>query len=266
MQATNIKIKGGLQGALIENNGDDLSKNGLLPLKEPYTNLQEFTHYGDGGGEQVDTSLFEIEGVNGIVDWVFVELRDKNDVNEVVATSSGLIQCDGDVVNVNGSDTINFRNVLNDDYYVSLRHRNHLGLATLNTYTFSPSTIPFVDFTYQFTPVNGTNPLTEEDGQQALWSGDLNSDDKVIYQGPNNDIFYMFLTVLLDDNNASFLPNFISRGYTERDINLDGSVIYQGPNNDRARLLFNTILKHPDNDAKYSNFIIQVDSGGIKQQ
>ena len=266
-QGVALRLKGCLQGALLENNGnnlmrDDLRRKGLIPLEEPYGNLFGFTHYGDGGGEKVDTSLLEINGANGIVDWVFIELRDKNDVNKIIATCSGLIQCDGDVINVSGSDTISFKNVINEDYFVSLRHRNHLGLVTLNTYTFSPSIIPFVDFTYQFTPVNGTNSLVEIDGQKALWAGDLNKDEKVIYQGPNNDIFYMFIEVVLDELNTNFLPNYITRGYTEKDINLDGSVIFQGPNNDRARLLFNTILMHPENDAKFSNFIIQVDTGG----
>ena len=52
------------------------------------------------------------------------------------------------------------------------------------------------------------------------------------------------------------MTNFISRGYTENDFNLDGLTIYQGPNNDRSNLLFNTILKHTNNDIKASNFIL----------
>jgi len=167
-----------------------------------------------------------------------------------------LIQCDGDVVTVKGDTIIQFTNTRVGDYFVALRHRNHLGMITLNTESFTPSTIPFVDFTFAFTPVVGANPSIKVDNLESLWSGDLNSDGKVIYQGPNNDIFFMFLHVLRDERNQDFLPNFISRTYTNDDFNLDGSVIYQGPNNDRATLLFNTILKHPDNPNKFSNFII----------
>ncbi len=260
-----LQIKGTLQGALLGNSGnnlmrDDLRKKGLLPLEEPYSKFSQFTHYGEGGGEKVAPSMFEIDGANGIVDWVFIELRDANEKNKVIATCSGLMQCDGDIVDVNGNDTIKFRNVLNGDYYVSLRHRNHLGLLTSNTYTFLPNQIPFVDLTYPFTPVLGEDANIEVDGQKALWSGDLNHDGRIIYQGPNNDIFFMLLEILLDDGNKDFLPNFINRGYTEKDFNLDGSVIYQGPSNDRAHLLFNTILKHPQNQSKFSNFIIQLDT------
>ena len=91
---------------------------------------------------------------------------------------------------------------------------------------------------------------------RALWSGDLNSDGRTIYQGPQNDVFDMFLEVILDTLNQSFLTNYISTGYTDNDFNLDGTVIFQGPNNDRSTLLFNTTLKHPDNVQNFSNFVI----------
>ncbi len=51
----------------------------------------------------------------------------------------------------------------------------------------------------------------------------------------------MFLHVILDSLNESYLTNFISTNYTQNDFNLDGSVIYQGPNNDRSNLLFKTL-------------------------
>ena len=54
-----------------------------------------------------------------------------------------------------------------------------------------------------------------------MWSGDLNQDEKTIYQGPQNDIFAMFLEVILNDLYQSYLTNFISRGYTVNDFNLD---------------------------------------------
>ncbi|MEM1119665.1 MAG: SdrD B-like domain-containing protein [Bacteroidota bacterium] len=261
-----LQLKSMLQGAMIENNGDglmrdNLRKLGLIPHQEPYTGMWRFTHVASGGGEVMDTTLLEISGRDAIVDWVFVELRDASDINNVLATKSALIQCDGDVIDVKGDSILIFPNAKVGDYYVSVRHRNHLGLVTLSTRTFSPSNAPFVDFTYDFTPVVGTNSSVEMDNLEALWSGDLNSDGKVIYQGPNNDIFYIFLHVLQDANNKDFLPNFISTGYTNDDFNLDGSVIYQGPNNDRARLLFSTILSHPDNPQKFSNFIIYEGSG-----
>lgn len=66
----------------------------------------------------------------------------------------------------------------------------------------------------------------------------------------------MFLHTFLNPLNQSYLTNFISRGYTKNDFNLDGLVIFRGPNNDRSNLLFNTVLKHPDNSLKFANFIL----------
>jgi len=264
-EGVSLQLKAVLQGAMLRNNGDrlmrdDLRQKKLLPVQEPYSEMPFFNHIG-GGGEQMDTTLLLSDGANGIVDWVFVELRNSNNKEEVVATLSGLLQCDGDVVSAKGDTVLQFLNVPIGDYFVALRHRNHLGLLTMNPYTFSTNKVPFVDFTYNFTPVDGFNASVEIDNLESMWSGDLNGDGQVIYQGPRNDIFFMFFHVLQDEGNKEYLPNYISRGYTNDDFNMDGSVIYQGPNNDRANLLFNTILKHPNNPAKLSNFIIVIDGG-----
>ena len=229
-------------------------------MKEPYSDMDGFQHYSNGGNEVAEAILFATEGPDAVVDWVFIELRAGDDRNNIVATSAALIQRDGDIMSAKGDSLITFTNVPVGDYYVCIRHRNHLGLQTLNPYTFSPNQIPFVDFTYTFTPVLGDNNSTiNMEGMKALWAGDLNSEGKIIYQGPQNDIFDMFLQVLLDQENTNFLTNFISTDYTENDFNMDGTIIFQGPNNDRSILLFNTILKHPDNPHKFPNFIILID-------
>ncbi len=259
-----LQLKATLQGALIGSNvdglmRDDLRKKQLIPVKEPYSAMDRFQHYGDGGNEIADTTLFETTGANAVVDWVFVELRAATNRDSIVATCAGLIQRDGDVMMAGGDSIITFTNVPIGDYYVCIRHRNHLGLQSLNPYTFSTFQIPFVDFTYTFTPVVGDDATVNMEDMKALWAGDLNNDGRIIYQGPQNDIFDIFLQVLLDSENTHFLTNFISTAYTENDFNLDGTIIFQGPNNDRSVLLFNTILKHPDNQNKFPNFIILID-------
>ena len=260
-EGVSLQLKSMLQGAMLGNGGnglmrDDLRKKSILPIEEPYTKMLLFEHVNTGGGEVMDSSLLTVDGPNALVDWVFIELRDPNDIKNVMATISALIQRDGDVVSVKGDSILHFTNTRVGNYFVSIRHRNHLGMVTLNTESFTPFSIPFVDFTFSFTPIVGSNPSINIDNMEAMWSGDLSSDGRVIYQGPNNDIFSMFLHVLRSDKNLDFLPNFISAGYTNNDFNLDGTVIFQGPNNDRALLLFNTVLRHPDNPQNFSNFII----------
>lgn len=256
-----LQLKVMLQGAMLGNNGgtlmrDDLRKKGLLPLKEPYSAISSFEHIGAGGGEVGLPELLTITGEKAIVDWIFVELKQEENPDIVMATSAALLQRDGRVISANGDSILNFINLPPANYYVAVKHRNHLKVETLHPYLFDGNNIPYVDFTYQFLPTIGRESFTDFQGENALWSGDLNQDQKTIYQGPQNDVFNMFLRVLLDTLNQNYLTNFINKGYTVNDFNLDGLTIYQGPNNDRANLLFNTILKHPDNPIKASNYII----------
>ena len=96
-----------------------------------------------------------------------------------------------------------------------------------------------------------------------MWSGDLNQDGRVIFQGPGNDVFDIFQSVLFDANNKKLIPNFVSRGYSNSDFNMDGKVLFQGPDNDAAALLFHTILSSPENGHFFSNFILK--SGSCNQ-
>ena len=256
-----LRLKAMLQGAMLGNNEnglmrDDLRRKGLLPIKEPYFSMQNFKHVGKGGGEECLPEMLAITGESAPVDWVFVELKEAENQAIVKATQAALLLRNGQVISAQGDSILYFDNLPPENYYVSIRHRNHLKVETLHPYFFNENSIPYIDFTDNFLPTLGEEAFIGTEAGNALWSGDLNQDERTIYQGPQNDIFQMFLQVLLDSLNQSYLTNFINSGYTENDFNLDGLTIYQGPNNDHANILFNTILKHPNNDTKASNFII----------
>ena len=259
-----MQVKLILQGAEIDGGGhgkmrDDLRVKNLIPLEEPYSDTRGFTHI-NGGGETCSDALMAVSGDDAIVDWVFVELRSVDNSDLILATFSALLQKDGDVMDQNGEVIMPVYNLPPGDYYVAIKHRNHVPLISLYPYTFSATEIPLIDFTNQYTPKRGNDPTVEvgdiNTQIEAAWSGDLNGDESVIFQGPGNDIFYMFLEILLDVKNEDKLTNFISNGYTLNDFNMDGTVIYQGPNNDRASLLWNTIFNHPDNEFEQPNFIV----------
>ncbi|MBK8338906.1 MAG: hemagglutinin protein, partial [Flavobacteriales bacterium] len=65
------------------------------------------------------------------MDWVVVELRDNTNPASIVASRAALIQRDGDVVSTNGTTPVLFDQAPGI-YRVALRHRNHLGVMTLN--------------------------------------------------------------------------------------------------------------------------------------
>ncbi len=262
-QGVALKLKVFLQGALVGTEDtslmrDDLRIQGLIPTVEPYSDIENFVHVG-GGGEMISDALLNETGDDAIVDWVFIELRSANNLTEVVATCSALLQRDGDVMSSFGEDILYFYNVPNGDYYIKLRHRNHVGIETHFPYTFTANHIPEIDFSYDFLATKGYKSRVKSKDKISLWAGDLNGDGQVIFQGLANDIFFMFIKILLDENNNNQLINFISKGYSKDDFNMDGQVIFQGPTNDRSMFLWTTIFQHPDNDLNQANFIVSLE-------
>jgi hypothetical protein len=118
-------------------------------------------------------------------------------------------------------------------------------------------TPPLINFSSRETAtMGGSSAGKDTNGKQAMWAGDFNSDGRVIYQGPYNDIFFLFSKVLSHPDNTEYLANFIVNGYNRPDFNLDGRSIYQGPGNDRSMLLLHSILANPTNQSFLANFII----------
>lgn len=214
---------------------DDLRAKGLLPNTEPYSNLANFQHFGDGGGETVaNPAVFLVTGNDAIVDWVIVELRSDNSISTPISTHAALLQRDGDVVAVDGISPVRFLGVAPGQYHVSVRHRNHLGVMTQEVFNLSNQTAS-IDFSSPVLPLYGNNPCgIDASGVRVLWLGDANRDKKSIFQGPGNDIFSLFSLVMYQSGNVNHNSNYIVEGYNLADFNLDGNAIYNGPNNDRS--------------------------------
>jgi hypothetical protein len=213
---------------------DGIRTQGLLPMKEPYSTLSNFEHYGGGGGETVSNpAVFQTTGKDAIVDWVMVELRSSSDISKAVSTRSALLQRDGDVVSTDGVSPVNFLGLASGNYHVVVRHRNHLGIMTAKPLPLSHVTTS-VDFTLTNTQLYGTNPCAIIGGKRVLWLGDANVDKKVIHQGPNNDLFMLHAAVLSAPENTASSSNFLYKGYLTADLNMDGFAASYGPNNDKA--------------------------------
>jgi len=257
VNTVSLELKVLLSGAFEESDSlmrDDLRVANYIPLIEPYSGLDNFTHFGAGGGEEIDTSLFNQEGVNAIVDWLFVELRTADDPTVAVETKSVLLRRDGSVIDKDGSTNLKFL-VDSGNYYIVVRHRNHLGIMTENSVALS-SADTFIDFTNENTATFGINARKQfNSGLMALWSGDANSDGQIVFQGIENDPNEVFFTVLNDPNNTNDDALFILNGYMTEDIDLSGTTIFQGDNNDLNKIFFD-ILTHPDNISLSLNYII----------
>lgn len=213
--------------------GDALRSNALLPTMEPYSGISNFTHKNGGGAETCQASVFNTTGNDAIVDWVFVELRDANAPANVLYTRSALVQRDGDVVDMNGVSPVNFEQAVAGDYYVAVRHRNHLGVMTAAATALTRSTIG-IDFTSSATSTYGTNAQKDlGSGVMGLWAGDATANGIVKYTGSAND-----RALILSRIGGTDVTNLVN-GYYSEDVSMDGTIKYTGSQNDRAIILAN---------------------------
>ncbi len=103
-----------------------LQEQQLIPATQPY-----------GNHIYIDTPLYytgtEYAAVmpEDVVDWVLVELRSSTFSESIVARRAALLRYDGRLIDVNGSETVYFKEgVPEGEYYVVIRHRNHVPVMT----------------------------------------------------------------------------------------------------------------------------------------
>ena len=217
---------------------DLLRAGGLLPLAEPYTGLG-FAAI-DGGGESTTQAVLNTPLNSAVVDWIQVQLRSPNDPSELIAVRNGLLLQNGFIVDVDGVSPLTFPGVPPGQYYLAVRHRNHLGVMTATPYQFT-STPAYIDFTQPYTMVYGNEARKYVFPDMLLWAGDVNHDGALLYTGQSNDRDPILVTV------GGTTPNNVTTGYKLEDINLDGVVKYTGQDNDRDPILVNVGSTTPNN-------------------
>ncbi|MBK7008866.1 MAG: Ig-like domain-containing protein [Saprospiraceae bacterium] len=286
-----LRIRVYLEAALSNNNnatsstGRPLMRDNLrvnpytaannIPVKDPYTiatsNVDvtgNFTQVGVGTQANLSAiadsaAVFGVTGENAIVDWVFVELRSKTDSTLVMATRSGLLQRDGDVVDVDGTSALAFGGVSADSFYVVVRHRLHLGVMSKivsrsSLVDFTVPTTPVFDFGASRGPAFNYTGLAQNSevkfGYRALWAGDFNADGKLKFTNPADDLNYLFFDILVHPDNTNGNANYnFAYGYYQGDINMDGKIKFDNPDDDK-NILYAQILFYPLNTEYLSNF------------
>lgn len=235
-QNVTVAVRAFMEGPYSPGTGlmhDSLRSHGLIPLTEPYTDLG-YDHVG-GGGETTISEVLTTTGPNAIVDWVVVELRDKDAPANVLQSRSALVQRDGDVVGMDGASSVSFT-LPPDEYHVAVRHRNHLGVMTGSATALGLSTTP-LDLSLASTATFGNaarKSITGTFPVEALWAGDVNGDGVIKYAGSGNDRDPILTTV-----GGTVPTNTVSGQYRREDVNLNGVVQYAGSGNDRDIILQN---------------------------
>ncbi len=186
-----------------------------FPLTDPYTNgsysfSSYFNHVNNSLLMTITPTIIGVSGNNAIVDWMFIELRDGNTgATTVTQTRAALLQADGDIVASDGVSPVKFTAPAGN-YYLSIRHRNHLGFCTANRISFSSTTVTNLDFTNNSVPLYGATPLYSI--SPTVWSmvgGDSNTDGSID----------AFDSIVWETSNGLF-----DTYETNADHNLDGSV------------------------------------------
>ncbi len=236
----------------------------------------KYTHEGCGTFVQYQTipfpfSVFNVTGENAIVDWIFVELRDKNDYTSTIATRAGLLQRDGDIVDLDGTSPLFFNNVDPDFFFIVIRHRNHLGVMTKYPVTtvemadlidFSSVDTPVFDFgntnnQFNYSGLAQKNIMVGADELMVLWGGDFDADGVICYIANNSDVNILQAEVAGFDLNLNpqYKVNYSgSVGYLQSDFDMNGQAKFTAPDDDR-NLVLEQVLFYSQNTETRTNFV-----------
>ena len=130
------------------------------------------------------------------------------------------------------------------DHYVVVKHRNHLGAMSELPILLNENTTTNVDFTDNTFNTFGSNAQALlGSGDTALWTGDTNTSNTILFSGTNNDANAIKDYILGDTSNFLNLITFSSTGYLLEDVDLDGIARFSGSFND-SNLIKDNVLNH----------------------
>ena len=175
-----------------------LNTQNQIPLSQPYY----LSPWNYSGAESVSSIP------PNIVDWVLVEVRSGTTSNTTISRKAAFLRSDGTLVDLDGVSPIRMDFVNTGNYYIVIRHRNHLEIMS-SLPIFLSSSSNLYDFTTSQSQAYGRNPMLDlGNGLFAMYPGDGDSNGGVSS---------------IDRNYTWRLENG-SSGYLQGDYNLNGVV------------------------------------------
>lgn len=187
-----------------------------IPLNQPYSG---HPWYYDGA-----ESVSELPGKT--VDWVLVELRDATSATlatsgTVIARQAALLKNNGIILNLDGSQSLQFSQSINDQLYLVIYHRNHLAVMSAYPLTESGGVYSY-DFSTTEDQAYGDADAHKEIapnvygmiGGDANLNGSVNSYDKGFWNLHVGESGYLFYDFNLDgqvgnrDKNDILIENY----------------------------------------------------------
>ncbi|MFA5404903.1 MAG: trypsin-like serine protease [Ignavibacteria bacterium] len=181
-QAITLNLKVFLAGA-ISDNSDTMStvlnyKN-YLPLTPPDTlsgNGEPFIYIREPG-ELVTPKFFQNH--RNIVDWIIIEIRDFKNMNKPIDTLAAFLRRDGKVMSLSGDSIITLNmNIPPENYYIIIRHRNHLSVMTSNPVYLSSDSYLY-DFSECKEQFYGNDAALLNNDKYGMYPGDADNNGKI---------------------------------------------------------------------------------------
>lgn len=160
------KIMVMLEGFIQKENGKmhtKLRQQGLIPVEHPFKEAP----FNYDGNEKI--------GHNNpnVVDWVYIEVRDSNDLNKILAKQAALLDSEGNVRNTSYEDALTFTKLAAGEYYVAVYHKSHIGVLSAEKVSFSTGNPVQYDFTDKAAAAKGNNQLKDISGRYVMLNGDF---------------------------------------------------------------------------------------------
>lgn len=168
---TRANVKVMLQGPYSAGTmGSALRTAGLVPKPHPY-GIAPWNHAGTENVASIPA---------GVVDWVLIQLR--SNTTTTVATRAAFIKTDGTVVDVDGTSQVAFNGVAAGNYYVVVKHRNHVAVMSASAIPLSSSSAlyDFTNWTGGQKAYGNVDAMRNLGGNvYGMWSGDADANTGV---------------------------------------------------------------------------------------
>ncbi len=177
-----------------------LASDNLIPLTQPF-NETPWLYEGTENPSALPANT---------IDWMLLELRSAPSPDSIVATCAAMILKDGQIADTAGAAGVPFPGIEYGDYYIVLKHRNHLSIMSATTVSLTDSNTVY-DFSDNIAKAYGSTPMKElSSGVYGMIAGDANADG--IIDMADRDSVWRF------QNGTTW--EYIKKA----DLNLDGSI------------------------------------------
>ncbi len=192
-----VNVRALLEGPVVAVDSMSMALRPQLPLLQPYDD----SPWNHSGNESVGSIP------DSIVDWILLELRMNTSASSKVGTRAAFLQSKGRIVDLDGVSTVTFPGVVPGDYYVVVRHRNHLSVMSAQPVSIGPAPAEYSFLSAQSSAYGSSPMKAVTGGRFALYAGDSNTSGIVTASDAN----LVFSTL-----NTS--------GYRIADVNMSGIV------------------------------------------